>query len=201
MSLITRIERSILYSVIFLFLITLAVPKPAEARERGSSVSGGPAASASSVDRRCNGPLSAVARSRSDLHGNLVFGVGARTYRLNIISYLQKCGGYVRARHQIYIDTRTLPHGQKLTLVVSTKRSDGKWARAHTAPGYVFSATQRKHDEVILYQDRGVGVGLSITEVNVRHCLCAIGDGNFPVSSTVKASYRPYYGQELSPGQ
>lgn len=156
-------------------------------------------AQASSAGRQCAGRLFKSATSRRDVHGNLIFGTGARTYSLQVISYLRECGGYVQARHQIYLDTRALPHGQKLTLIVSTKRSDGRWARAHSGLGYEFSARQRNHDEVILYQDRGVGGGLTVDEVNVKHCLCALGDGNFPISSTVKARYQPFNGPELSP--
>jgi hypothetical protein len=124
---------------------------------------------------------------------------GWRSYSVGIGSYLQRCGGYVYARHQIYIDTRNLPYGHKLWITVSTERSDGKWARAHNRP--ILEVTGRqKIEEIILYQRRGVGGGLEVTRVHVRHSATPPGSGALiPFGSTLKGVYRPWNGPEASP--
>ncbi len=124
---------------------------------------------------------------------------GWRSYSVGIASYLRRCGGYVYGKHQIYIDTRNLPYGHKLWITVSTQRGDGKWARAHRA--LILEVTGHQTiDEIILHQRRGIGGGLKVNRVHVRHSATPPDSGALiPRGSTLKGVYKPWAGPELSP--
>jgi hypothetical protein len=119
---------------------------------------------------------------------------GWRTYYVSVESLLYRCGGYVRAVHHIFVDSRWLPMGFTLVLRVSTRRSDGKWYgkfyEASTSKNFgMFSATHI----------RGIGGGLRLTDVHVRH-FPAPGQASFFKSSTAKSVYGVWNGPEAKPG-
>ena len=148
----------------------------------------------------CSSRYYAAAQPKADtVTGIPIANNGWRSYSLGIGSYLQRCGGYVYASHRVYIDTRNLPRGHRVWIQVSTRRSDGVWARAHEAPILQVTGQQRV-EEVILNQRRGVGGGLSLTQVKVVHTATTPGDGALiPRSSTLTGIYKPWYGPEAKP--
>jgi hypothetical protein len=118
---------------------------------------------------------------------------GWRTYYLSVESLLFRCGGYVRAKHHIFVDSRHLPLGFKLILRVSTRRSDGKWF------GKNFEATLSKNFGMFTTEQfRGVGGGLRLTDVHVKH-FPAPGQASFFMSSTAKSVYGRWNGPKASP--
>lgn len=160
------------------------------------TVLSGPAQAAST----CNAPIFAAAQPHKDVVAPIpIVNHGWRSYSIGVGSYLRRCGGYVQARHQIYIDTRNLPHGHKIWITVSTQRSDGRWARAHR--GAIREVTgHRRIEEIILTQRRGVGGGLSVKRIHIRHTATTPGSGALvPIGSTLKGVYRPWNGPEASP--
>ncbi|GAA0384558.1 hypothetical protein Acor_47660 [Acrocarpospora corrugata] len=148
----------------------------------------------------CGSPIYAAARPPADRVAPIpIVQKGWRSYSLGTVSYLRRCGGYVYAQHQVYIDTRNLPYGHKLWITVSTRRSDGVWARSHNAALVEVTGRQRI-EEVILQQRRGVGGGLSVTDIHVQHTATTPGSGALvPRSSTLKGVYGPWNGPEASP--
>jgi hypothetical protein len=154
---------------------------------------------ATSVDG-CASPIYAAARPAVDRVAPIpITENGWRSYSVGAASYLRRCGGYAYANHQIYIDARNLPYGHKVWLTVSTQRSDGKWARAHDA-AIVEVTVRRRIEEVIFRQRRGIGGGLAITQIHVRHTATPPGSGAIiPIGSTLKGDYQPWNGPEASP--
>ncbi len=148
----------------------------------------------------CDTPIYAAARPPAARVGPIPIAEnGWRSYILGVASYLRRCGGYVYATHQVYIDTRNLPNGHKVWIKVSTQRSDGVWAQAHRSAVVEVTARQRV-EEVILHQTRGIGDGLFIGRVNVWHTATTPNSGALiPASSTLTADYQPWYGREASP--
>jgi hypothetical protein len=143
------------------------------------------------------------ANPNKDTHGGWAPGVGFRAYSVGIASYVSKCsGGWVRARHGVYIDTRAFPYGYKFMFSVSTRRSDGVWKRVRSKSGASIFLLSGKQEiqEVLLYQRRYTPRGMRLTDVHVRHCACSIGSGAIPVGSTLKGQYKRFYGPEASPG-
>ncbi len=157
-----------------------------------------PALAYSSAPEKC-GRITTAAQSDIDTHGNYYLNAGVRVYSVSVGSYLRPCAdGYVLVKHHVIIDSRALPYGTPVSLVVSTHRSDGRWARAHVAVPTVVS-THQKIEEFDFAQVRGVGANLTIDEVDVRHCACAPGsDALVPWASTVKARFAPWYGPEAT---
>jgi hypothetical protein len=160
---------------------------------------------ASAAATTCLSPFYAAANPPKDSVSPIpIANNGWRSYSIGLSSYLRRCGGYVYARHCLYIDTRNLPYGHQVWFTVSTQRSDGKWARAHTAPILSISGRQ-KIQEVCLRQRRGVVVAgrqLAITQVHVRHTATTPGDGALiPRGSTLKGVYKPYNGPEAKPAR
>lgn len=148
----------------------------------------------------CASPIYAAAQPKADRVAPVpIANNGWRSYSLGIGSYLRRCGGYVYASHHIYLDTRNLPYGHKLWLTVSTQRGDGRWARAHDAA--ILQVTgHRRIEEVLLDQRRGVGDGLAVTKVQVRHTATTPGRGALiPRGSTLEGVYRPWHGPEAGP--
>lgn len=158
------------------------------------------AGSSQAAAARCDAPIFAAARPDKDSVAPIPIAEnGWRSYSVGIGSYLQRCGGYVYARHQIYVDTRNLPYGHKYWITVSTQRSDGKWARSHRRLILEFTGHQRI-EEIILRQRRGIGGGLSVTRVHVRHTATPPNSGAiWPLGSTLKGIYKPWNGPEASP--
>lgn len=153
----------------------------------------------------CNSAFYAAANPERDtVSGIPVAEKGWRSYSVGISSHLRRCGGYVYARHCVYVDTRNFPHGHKFWLAVSTQRSDGKWARAHKKPILQISG-KREVQEVCLRQRRGVVVGgkqLAVRQVHVRHTATTPGDGALiPRGSTLKGVYESFTGPEAKPQQ
>lgn len=127
---------------------------------------------------------------------------GARVYTLSINSYLQRCAkNTTRARHQIYIDTRAFPYGAKFMFSISTRNNKGRWQAVRKGKASIFSVTgKQKIQEFILYQRRTTKPGTQFQSVRVRHCACNIGNGSFPIGSTLNANYTRYNGPEAKPG-
>jgi hypothetical protein len=178
----------------------LAATAAATVLTGGSAPAAPLAATIASATSKCGSPVFAYASPSKDSVSPVpIVGNGWRSYSVGIASYLRRCGGYVYAQHQIYIDTRNLPYGHTLWITVSTQRSDGKWARAHHEPILEVTGHQ-KIEEVILHQRRGVGGGLEITQVHVRHSATPPGSGALvPYGSTLKGIYKPWNGPEASP--
>ena len=119
---------------------------------------------------------------------------GWRTYYVSVESLLYRCGGYVRARHHVFVDSRWLPMGFKLILRISTKRSDGKWY------GKNYEATTSKNFGMFVTEHvRGIGGGLRLTDVHVKH-FPAPGQASWFKASTAKSVYGRWNGPEASPG-
>jgi hypothetical protein len=119
---------------------------------------------------------------------------GWRTYYVSVESLLYRCGGYVRAVHHVFVDSRWLPMGFTLVLKVSTRRSDGKWY------GKWYEATTSKNFGLFTASHiRGVGGGLRLTDVHVKH-FPAPGQASFFKASTAKSVYGPWNGPEAKPG-
>ena len=145
---------------------------------------------------RCDPTRMPIAHARARRDGN-VAGIpdeGWRTYYVSVESLLYPCGGYVRARHHIFVDSRWLPLGFELFMRVSTRRSDGRWV------GKNFRASLSKRFEMFVTdQMRGIGGGLRLTDVHVRHFPMP-GQASFFKSSTAKSVYGPWNGPEAKPG-
>ena len=155
----------------------------------------GPTATAASP--RCDPTRMPFGQGRPAKRDGNVTGIpdeGWRTYYVFFESLLYRCGGYVKAVTTVWVDSRWLPLGFKLYLRVSTRRSDGKWY------GKTYEATTSKNfGEFSVTQYRGIGGGLRVTDVHVRH-FPAPGQASFFMASTAKASYHRWNGPEASPG-
>jgi hypothetical protein len=153
-------------------------------------------ATATAAGPRCDPTRMPIAHARARRDGNVV-GIpdeGWRTYYVSVESLLYPCRGYVRARHHIFVDSRWLPLGFELFMRVSTRRSDGKWV------GKNFRASMSKRFQMFVTdQIRGIGGGLRLTDVHVRHFPMP-GQASFFKSSTAKSVYGPWNGPEASPG-
>ncbi len=123
--------------------------------------------------------------------------VGLRTYTVGINSVLYACGGYVYARTIVYVNAMTLPHGFPLVMRVSTRRSDGRWAAAKHR---IYKTTRKHPGDFVVDQYRGIGRGLRLTDVHVKH-FPHISKGATPIASTAKAKYGAYRGPEAKPGK
>lgn len=160
-----------------------------------------PASAAPPPASSCGG-ITMHAQSAGDVHGNYYLGGGARAYTVGVGSYLRRCPrGYALIEHHVFIDTRALPYGTPISLVVSTHRTDGKWARAHLDVPHVVKGHQQI-DEYDFTQFRGLGGDgrLAIDQVHVNHCACAPGSGALlPWGSTAEARFGPWNGPEASP--
>lgn len=112
---------------------------------------------------------------------------------VSVESKLWTCRGEVYARHHIFVDSRYLPLGFTLVVRVSTRRSDGVWV------GKDYTVTTAKRYQMFTtYQYRGVGGGLRVTDVHVRH-FPALGQASYFQASTAKSVYGPWNGPEAGP--
>jgi hypothetical protein len=128
--------------------------------------------------------------------GNVVGipGEGWRTYYVGLGSWLYRCGGYVKAVTYVWVDSRWLPLGFSLILRISTRRSDGRWY------GKWYSiSTAKNFGEWSVTHYRGIGGGLRVTDIHVKH-FPSPGQTVAPTSSTAKATYGKWNGPEASPG-
>jgi hypothetical protein len=154
----------------------------------------GPTASAAGP--RCDPTRMQFGQARPERRDGNVAGIpdeGWRTYYVFFESLLFRCGGYVKAQTTIWVDSRWLPLGFKLILRVSTRRSDGKWY------GKNYEATVSKNfGEFTVTQYRGIGGGLRLTDVHVRH-FPSPGQASFFMASTAKAAYHKWNGPEANP--
>lgn len=92
------------------------------------------------------------------------------------------------------IDSRYLPLGFSLVLKVSSRRSDGKWYGK-----WYEVTTSKNYGEWIVTQYRGIGGGLRVTDVHIKH-FPSPGQASIFKSSTAKATVHRYNGPEASPG-
>jgi hypothetical protein len=152
---------------------------------------------ASAASPRCDPTRMPFGQGRPERRDGNVTGIpdeGWRTYYVFFESLLFRCGGYVKAQTTIWVDSRWLPLGFKLILRVSTRRSDGKWY------GKNYEATVSKNfGEFSVIQYRGIGGGLRLTDVHVKH-FPAPGQASFLMASTAKATYHRWNGPEAGPG-
>jgi hypothetical protein len=153
--------------------------------------------SASAAGVRCDRSRMPFGHARARRADGNVVGIpdeGWRTYYVSVESLLYRCGGYVRAVHHIFVDSRWLPMGFKLNLRVSTRRSDGKWY------GKWYEATTSKNFGMFTAEHiRGIGGGLRLTDVHVKH-FPSPGQASFFKASTAKSVYGPWNGPEAKPG-
>jgi hypothetical protein len=150
---------------------------------------------ASAASTRCgpNSRLFGYAPPTRDGNTALIPGEGWRTWYVSVASKLWTCRGEVYAWHNIYVDSRYLPLGFQLDIRVSTRRSDGVWV------GKDYRITTSKRFQVFsTYQYRGVGGGLRLTDVHVRH-FPSPGQASVFFSSTAMSRYGPWNGPEASP--
>jgi hypothetical protein len=147
-------------------------------------------ASAAPTINECLRQGSAFGYARSGPDHNLI---GIKPYYLSVESLLYRCGGYVLAKHIVHVDGRWLDPGTDIHLRVSTKRSDGRWAGADRT----FTSGKNRSDQTY-YQLRGVGGGLRLTDVHVKH-FAEPGQTSFFPPSTAKATYGRWNGPEASP--
>lgn len=119
--------------------------------------------------------------------------VGIKPYYITVVSTLYRCSGWAVAKHIVHLDSRWLDLGTDIHLRISTKRSDGRWVGADRT----IEAYKNRSDETY-YQLRGIGRGLSITDVHVKH-FAEPGQTSFFPPSKAKARYGPWNGPEASP--
>jgi len=102
-------------------------------------------------------------------------------------------GDHIAVGRFVHVDGRWLDPGTDIHLRVSTKRSDGRWAGADRT----FTSGKNRSDQTY-YQLRGVGGGLRLTDVHVKH-FAEPGQTSFFPPSTAKATYGRWNGPEASP--
>jgi hypothetical protein len=119
---------------------------------------------------------------------------GWRTWYVDFASRLYRCGGFVKVETIIWIDSRYLPLGFSLVFKVSSRRSDGKWYGK-----WYEVTTSKNYGEWIVTQYRGIGGGLRVTDVHIKH-FPSPGQASIFKSSTAKATVHRYNGPEASPG-
>jgi hypothetical protein len=149
---------------------------------------------------RCSYGWKWLASSKKDPNSTWAPGVGFRAYAVSVASYVTDCGSYVRAEHNIYIDTRAFPYGWKFWLSVSSRRSDGVWRRVKKGKATIFEIEgHQKIQEIRFRQKRYTPGRTRLTRVHVRHTASTPSSGAIPTGSTAKAKYQRYYGPEAKP--
>jgi hypothetical protein len=155
----------------------------------------GPTASAAGP--RCDPTRMPYGQGRPEKKDGNVVGIegeGWRTYYVFFESLLYRCGGYVKAVTTVWVDSRWLPLGFNLVLRISTRRSDGRWYGK-----FYEISTAKNFGEWTVTHYRGIGGGLRVTDVHVKH-FPSPGQTVVPTFSTAKARYHRWNGPEANPG-